>query len=876
MTFLEPVVIAIFCDLLLGLLVYSSNRQRPTNVSFLAMAVVIALWLCTRQLAFLSTASGPWAICWIRVCSIFGALVPFTGALLRTSLHHQNEGWHVIFRECRRWGVTALAIIILCLTPLYVRAVKLPSPQDPIQIPMAVWGPGIFLLLAYLLGSVGLLVCLMWRDLRRNRLQGAPAIELQYMATGFMALLAGALVTVGLRARFYGPFSVLAFLTVVAYGITTRSILDVRTLARRLLSHAVLFAYACTVFGATWWVAHRLLERVAVSPTEVEAWPAFIAAFAVALLVTPSRAGFQRLARRISPPRDLDFERSVTRVDAVIQSVVSRRELLDGFCRVLREEAHTGPIRVAIPDAAGGFKQFYPPAAAGGGFLMPADHPLTAAFQAEAPPAEIALEHLERDAPGPLRDPLLAALRTLGSDAVFPLRRRGGEISGLLVMGKRRGGRIFGGVGLKVLQVVADQLAVALDNSRLYSEARRNAAYVGTLVENLTVGVVATAEDSTLTIVNREAERLFVTPRAELRVAADLPPAAARFVGMTLTERSSSRDRPVTLRPDTAAQSDLLVSSLPFIFEDEDDFVPPSVNAILVLTDRTDLLRLERQVQQSERLASIGTLAAGMAHEVKNPLVALRVFTQLLPKRYDDPEFRASFHELVGGEIVRIENIVNGMLDFARPSRPALAPMRAHELIRAVLRFVAPQAARDGVELETHFLAGDDALTADRAKLQQVLLNLFINAIESFDRPRPGFRPRVEITTRLERGFPGDPNDPHAPPVFVTDVRDNGPGVPAEMIPHLFDPFFTTKPTGTGLGLSVSHTIVRDHGGFIEVYSEPGRGTRFSLRLPVSPPAEGVSEFLPPEQDERNRHGSIPIPAPEALEPAAALARGAA
>ena len=456
---------------------------------------------------------------------------------------------------------------------------------------------------------------------------------------------------------------------------------------------------------------------------------------------------------------------------------------------------------------------------------------------------------------------------------MFPLRRRGGEISGLLVMGKRRGGRIFGRVGLGVLRVVADQLAVALDNSRLYSEAKRDAAYVGTLVENLTVGVVAAAEDGTLTIVNREAVRLFSVPRADLRTAADLPAAPGRFVSTTLSERSSSRDRPVTLRPDTQAQADLLVSSLPFIFEDEDDFVPPSVNAILVLTDRTDLLRLERQVQQSERLASIGTLAAGMAHEVKNPLVALRVFTQLLPKRYDDPEFRASFHELVGSEIVRIENIVNGMLDFARPSRPALAPMHAHELIQAVLRFVSPQAGRDGVELQTRFLAGDDALTADRAKLQQVLLNLFINAVECFDRSDPNFRPRVEITTRLERGFPGDPNDPHAPSVFVTDVRDNGPGIPAEMIPHLFDPFFTTKPTGTGLGLSVSHTIVRDHGGFIEVYSEPGRGSRFSLRLPVSPPADGSSEFLPPEQDERNRHGSIPLPAPEALEskPAAAV-----
>ena len=872
----EPITIAVVCDLSLACFVFLSNPRRKPNIAFTLLAVSIALWLGTRQLAFLSIHEVRWANFWIRTCSIFGALVPVAGALMRSTVIHQNQGWGVILRQFRPCCLVFGVICLLCLSPFYYSEIRLPEvPVGSAKItdipePIMRWGAGVYL--AYLITAVLGLVYLLWRDLHTRRITGALATELQYMQLGYVVLLTGYLLTGGPQVRFYGPFSVLAYVTVIAYGITTRSILDVRTMARRFLSQAVLFAYACTVFGLTWWLARWGFGAAGASAPVVEAWPALLGAFAVALLVTPSRAGFQRLARRISPPRDLDFERSVTRVDAVIQTVISRRGMLDAFSRILREEANTDTIRVAIPDATGGFKQFYPPAAAGGTFAIPGHHPLSAAFHAPRPPTEVALEHLEREAPSPERDALLAALRAMDSDAVFPLRRRGGEISGLLVMGRRRGGRIFGRNGLRVLHVVADQLAVALDNSRLYSEAKRTAAYVGTLVENLTVGVVAAAEDSTLTIVNREAERLFATPRAELNTASDLPPAAGRFVSMTLSERSSSRDRPVTLRANTLGQSDLLVSSLPFIFEDEDDFVPPSVNVILVLTDRTDLLRLERQVQQSERLASIGTLAAGMAHEVKNPLVALRVFTQLLPKRYDDPEFRASFHELVGGEIVRIENIVNGMLDFARPSRPALAPMFAHDLIQAVLRFVSPQAARDGVELVTRFNAGADALTADRGKLHQVLLNLFINAVECFDRSDPDFRPRVEITTSLERGFPGDPNDPHAPAVFVMDVRDNGPGIPAEMIPHLFDPFFTTKATGTGLGLSVSHTIVRDHGGFIEVYSEPGRGSRFSLRLPVSPTANGSSDYLPPEQDERNRHGSVPLPASEALDSAPALA----
>ena len=216
------------------------------------------------------------------------------------------------------------------------------------------WGGLVYL--ACLLGSGVILVYLVWRDQREERVTGALATELQYMQLGYVVLLVGTLITGGPQARFYGPFSVLAYVTVIAYGITTRSILDVRTVLRRFLSQAVLFAYACTVFGVTWWAMQWVFTRAGAAPVAVETWPALLAAFAVALFVTPSRAGFQRLARRISPPRDLDFERTVTRVDGVIQTVISRRELLEGLARKPKTSvrANTAPVsfeaRTTKPD----------------------------------------------------------------------------------------------------------------------------------------------------------------------------------------------------------------------------------------------------------------------------------------------------------------------------------------------------------------------------------------------------------------------------------------------------------------------------------------------------------------------------------------------
>ena len=387
----EPVTIAILCDLLLAGFGFQSNRRRLPNIGFSLMAISIALWMITRQIAFTSIYDVRSANLWIRVCSILGALVPVAGALMRSAVTYQNQGWRVVLKQLRPWWYVFGAVSVLCITPFYYSEIRLPEIHDGVikvtDIPKPIMQSGALVYLAYLLGSGVMLVYLVWRDQRNKRVTGALATELQYMQLGYIVLLVGAVITIGPKARFNGPFSVLAYVTVIAYGITTRSILDVRTVLRRFLSQAVLFAYACTVFGVTWWAMQWVFTRAGAAPVAVETWPALLAAFAVALLVTPSRAGFQRLARGASRRRGTWISNAASRVwTTVIQSVVSRRELLDGFCRVCCGRRPT-PAPSASPsrDAAGGFKQFYPPAVVGWRFqliALPENHPLTAAFQA--------------------------------------------------------------------------------------------------------------------------------------------------------------------------------------------------------------------------------------------------------------------------------------------------------------------------------------------------------------------------------------------------------------------------------------------------------------------------------------------------------------
>jgi signal transduction histidine kinase len=301
----------------------------------------------------------------------------------------------------------------------------------------------------------------------------------------------------------------------------------------------------------------------------------------------------------------------------------------------------------------------------------------------------------------------------------------------------------------------------------------------------------------------------------------ELPAEIERLIPPTLVGDTIARAEEIILRPAERDRAHLLVSCLPFASECND-----LLGAVLVINDHTAIERLQNQVRQADRLASIGTLASGMAHEIKNPLTALKTFTQLLPKRYNDAEFRQDFSTLVGSEIGRIERIVNELLAFARPAPLMIEPVKMHEIVDGAVRLVGPQASRLNVSVHKALCASNDQIAADKDRLQQVLLNLLLNALQASE---PG--DSVELSTEIQNGA----SEPE--PVIRIDVRDTGSGIPKETLPHIFDPFFTTKSEGTGLGLSVSYNIIAEHGGRMEVQSELGKGTCFSIYLPLNLPA---------------------------------------
>ena len=245
----------------------------------------------------------------------------------------------------------------------------------------------------------------------------------------------------------------------------------------------------------------------------------------------------------------------------------------------------------------------------------------------------------------------------------------------------------------------------------------------------------------------------------------------------------------------------------------------PICGAVATLNDVTPARQLEQNLRQMDRLASIGTLSASMAHEVKNALVAIKTFVDLLIKQNQD----AQLAEIVEREMKRIDSIVSQMLRFGGPARPTLGTVHLHQVLDQSLNLVQHHLEGRKIKLNRTFGAVPDAVRGDTYQLEQAFINLFFNALDAM-----GANGSLNVITEfVPSGSEGSPS----PTVRIT-IQDNGFGIPPENLNRLFEPFFTTKSNGTGLGLPITRRIVEEHRGTISVTSELHQGTRFIITLP--------------------------------------------
>jgi signal transduction histidine kinase len=237
---------------------------------------------------------------------------------------------------------------------------------------------------------------------------------------------------------------------------------------------------------------------------------------------------------------------------------------------------------------------------------------------------------------------------------------------------------------------------------------------------------------------------------------------------------------------------------------------------------RTKLVHSQALLEKQEKLATLGTLAAGIAHEIRNPLTSLKARLYTLEKHLQSVPAARKDTDVISAEIIRLERIVQDVLSFARPADPKLETIAADTLLREVQGLMSPNLESHGVQLVVESNP-ELFIRADSGHLKQVLINLARNAVEAIDGEG-----MVTLRARAARA----PLDGRQTDAVILEVTDDGRGIPPEIEKRLFDPFFTTKETGTGLGLPIAARIVEKHGGMLQYQTRPGHGTTFGVVLP--------------------------------------------
>ena len=352
--------------------------------------------------------------------------------------------------------------------------------------------------------------------------------------------------------------------------------------------------------------------------------------------------------------------------------------------------------------------------------------------------------------------------------------------------------------------------------------------YYANVIDSVGDGVVVIAEKGDITLINPAAEELVGVSRRQamgLHYASlfrgedlllEMIGKTAR-TGMTISDHENivlkKTGHPI---PVGATTSPLLIAS------------GERIGTILLLRDLTNIRELEDAVRHADRLSSLGALAAGLAHEIKNPLGGIKGAAQLLAMELPEESEQRDYLRVVLKEVQRVNRIVEELLELAAPRKLEPSPVNLHKILGDIILLQKRTAAGRKITFQQQFDPSIPPILADEALLTQLFLNLIKNGVEAV-----GNTGQIRVSSRVLSDYSMTQKGERRSRMVAIEVSDDGPGIDREQLEHLFTPFYTTKSKGTGLGLAICQKIVAEHRGMIKVESEPGRGTTFTVMLPL-------------------------------------------
>ncbi len=388
----------------------------------------------------------------------------------------------------------------------------------------------------------------------------------------------------------------------------------------------------------------------------------------------------------------------------------------------------------------------------------------------------------------------------------------------MLVLGAKRSGDPYFSNDADLLTTLANQAAVAVRNAQTHARVVQVNEEMQKVLETIESGVVAVGPRGRITLFNRAAEQFTgVSAQAVRGQAPDqLPAPLGRLLQSTAADGQPRSQNEFSL-PDAAGQLvPLMCSTSPLRGPDG-----ATLGAVAVLNDMSRLKELEQEKRRAERLASIEAIASGLIHEIRNPLVGIKTYAQLLPSRGASEEFREMFSRTAGREIGRIDDLLSRFRTMSRASQHPMETVDISATLRDTLETLHAEMEDRQIRLRRVGEATRRPVLGNASQLQQLFLNLCLNAIQAM-------APGGELTVRVADLSEGGGS------TLLVEVADTGPGIPDELLATVFDPFVTTKPHGTGLGLAICRGIADAHHARLIARNNIGRsGCTFTVEFPV-------------------------------------------
>jgi two-component system, NtrC family, sensor histidine kinase AtoS len=434
-----------------------------------------------------------------------------------------------------------------------------------------------------------------------------------------------------------------------------------------------------------------------------------------------------------------------------------------------------------------------------------------------------------------------ADMERLRSAMLIPMVHDG-ELFGILGLGPKFTGVSYSQSEIDLLSTVAEYGALAVHNSVQYSKVQRDQACIQSILDHVACGIIAVDENSTIMTVNPHAEELLDISAPELagQKSDALPAGFAGIMARALGNNEMFESH--ELKDD---QSDRTYSITTSLIKNARGGI---LGAVMFFFDLSTVKKLEDKVHGLERVEFWSNLSGRMAHEIKNPLVAIKTFTQLLPERYEDSDFRENFSEIVNKAIDKINNITEHLMAYSKPIMLQVQPVEVSNIVEQALVEANGEIKTKDITVTSEIPKELPLLEVDAEQVKLALFNVVSNSVDFMP---PGGSITISARAVGSDHLQSRPDDivalnyiDHtdvASAGFVEiSVFDNGPGIEPENLPRVFMPFFSTKIQGMGLGLAIVRNVIQEHGGRIEIESFADKGTTCRIFLPIAASAPSV------------------------------------